>query len=138
MDAPRPAPVFRAQVDEQGRLRPREAGRFAGYLAKLRGRDVEVMVRPERKHRSLSQNAYFHGVVVPCIAEWSGMTQSETKDGLKRRFLLKTVVLPTGEEMETVPSTRDLDMEQFSSFLSECIAWAGQSGCPVPTASEVL
>jgi hypothetical protein len=128
--------TFLARISEQAQLCPVQVGRWQGFLSRFRGRNVEVTVAPERKQRSHSQNAYFHGIVVPCIAAWSGMSLEETKTALKWRFLKRTVVLPTGEEVEYTPSTAKLTVEEFSKFLEECIAWSSQAGNPVPQ-SEV-
>lgn len=138
MDAPKPVPIFRATVDEAGALRPREVGRWAGYLAKLRGKDVEVTVRPERKHRSLKANAYLWGVVYAAASEWSGHDAEELHEVFKGRFLpMRQVVMPTGELLDAPGSTRELDTEAFSEFVNKVIRWLAEQGVHVPDASEV-
>lgn len=138
MDAPRPVPIFRARIDEQGKLVPLEVGRFAGYLAKLRGKDVEVIVRPERKHRSLNANRYYFGIVVAAGSEWSGYEPEEFHQAMKGIHLpRKQLVLPTGELIETLASTHDMDTEAFAEFVNRVIRWLSLNGCPVPEASEV-
>ena len=137
MDAPKPVPIFRAQVHD-GKLVMREHGRWAGYLAKLRDRDVEVIVRPERKHRSMNANRFYWGVVVAAGSEWSGYEPEEFHQAMKGIHLpRKRLVLPTGEEIETLASTHDMDTEAFSEFVNRVVRWLAQQGCPVPDASEV-
>jgi len=138
MDAPKPAPIFRARVDEQGKLVPREVGRWAGYLARFKGRDVEVIVRVERKHRSLKANAYLWSVVYAAAAEWSGHEPKELHQVLKRMFLPPhKLVLPTGEEIEAPGSTRELDTEQFGLYVNKVVRWLAEQGVHVPASSEV-
>ena len=138
MDAARPVPIFRARVNEQGKLCPREAGRWAGFLARLRGRDVEVIVRVERKHRSLNAGRYYWGVVVAAGVEWSGYEPQEFHDAMKAIHLpRKQLVLPTGEILETLATTHDMDTEQFSEFTNRVKRWLAGNGCLVPEASEV-
>lgn len=138
MDSPRPAPVWRARINEQGQLIPREVGRWAGFLSRLRGRDVEVIVRPERKHRSLNAGRYYWGVVVAAGSEWSGYEPQEFHDAMKAIHLpRKQLVLPTGEQIETLASTHDMDTEAFGEFVNRVIRWLLHQGCPVPDASEV-
>ena len=138
MDAPKPVPIFRAKVDEHGRLQALEAGRFAGYMARLRGKVVEVTVRPERKHRSLNANRYYWGVVVAAAAEWSGHEPEEMHEVWKALFLPRVqVLLPTGELVDRPGSTTELDTEQFSDFVNKAIRWLGEQGVPVPASSEV-
>jgi len=138
MDAPRPVPVFRARVDEQSKLVVLEVGRFAGYLGRLRGKPVEVTVRPERKHRSLAANAYLWGVVYAAASEWSGHDAEELHEVFKGRFLpVRQVVMPTGELLDAPGSTRELDTEAFSEFVNKVIRWLGEQGVNVPQSSEV-
>lgn len=138
MDAPRPVPIFRARVNEQGQLQPREVGRWAGFLSRLRGKDVEVIVRPERKHRSLNANRYYWGVVAACGAEWSGHDPEELHEVWKGMFLPRIqYVLPTGELVDRPGSTADLDTEAFSAFVNKVIRWLLEQGVNVPDSSEV-
>lgn len=138
MDAPKPVPVFRARIDDLGHIRPTEVGRFAGYLAKLRGRDVEVIVRPERKHRSLNANRYYWGVVLAAGAEWSGHDAEELHEVFKGRFLpVREIVAPTGEVLTLPSSTADLDTEAFGNYVNAIIRWLAEQGVHVPQASEV-
>jgi len=138
MDAPKPVPIFRARVDDEGKLRPREAGRWTGYLAKLRGRDVEVTVRPERKYRSLKANAYLWGVVYAAASEWSGHDAEELHEIFKRQFLpSRQIVMPTGEVLDAPGSTRYLDTDQFAAFVGKVTRWLAEQGVHVPQSSEV-
>jgi len=138
MDSPRPAPIFRARVDEQSKLVVLEVGRFAGYLSRLRGKTVEVIVRPELKHRSLKANAYLWGVVYAAASEWSGHDAEELHEVFKGRFLpMRQVVMPTGELLDAPGSTRELDTEAFSEFMRKVIVWLAEQGVHVPDASEV-
>lgn len=138
MDAPKPVPVFRAFVDQQGQLRPREVGRWAGFLARLKGKSVEVVVRTERKHRSMKANAFLWGVVYAAGAEWSGYEPEEFHVAMKLLHLpQKEMVLPTGEVIQTVGSTRELDTEQFGAYVNKVVRWLAEQGVPVPSSSEV-
>lgn len=138
MDAPRPVPVFRARIDEMGHIKPAEVGRFAGYLARLRGKNVEVIVRPERKHRSLKANAYLWGVVYAAAQEWSGHDAEELHEVFKGRFLpRRQVLMPTGELLDAPGSTRELDTEAFGEFVNSVIRFLAEQGVHVPQASEV-
>lgn len=138
MEGPRPVPIFRGKVDEQGKLGALEAGRFAGYLARLKGKNIEIIVRPERKHRSLNANRYYWGIVNAAGSEWSGYEPEEFHDAMKGIHLpRKQLVLPTGEVIETLASTHNMDTEAFSEFVNRVVRWLAHQGCPVPEASEV-
>jgi hypothetical protein len=138
MEGPRPTPIFRARVNEQGGLCPVEVGRWFGYLAKMKGKQVEVIVRPERKHRSMSQNRYLWGVVYAAASEWSGHDSEELHQVFKARFLPgRQIVLPTGELLDGPGSTADLSMEDFSAYVSKVIRFLAEQGVHVPSADEV-
>src|SRR5258706_615336 len=133
MEAPRPVPIFRARIDESGHLHLLEAGRWAGYLAKLSNRAVEVILRPERKHRSLNANRYYWGIVVAAGSGWSGYEPEEFHQAMKGIHLpRKQLVLPTGEGVDTLASTHDMDTEAFSDFVNPVGRWLVHQGCPVP------
>lgn len=130
--------MFRAKVNEQGQLAPFEVGRYAGMLARLKGKTVEVIVRPERKHRSMNANRYYWGIVVAAGSEWSGYEPEEFHQAMKGIHLpRKQLVLPTGEQIETLASTHDMDTEAFGEFVNRVVKWLAEQGCYVPASSEV-
>ena len=138
MDGPKPSPIFRGRVDEQGKLQPREVGRFAGHLAKLRGKDVEIIVRRESKTRSQNSNRFYWGVIIAAGSEWSGYEPEEFHVAMKLIHLpRKKLVLPTGEEVETVATTHDLSTEAFGEYINRVVRWLAEQGVVVPLSSEV-
>lgn len=137
--APAPVPVWRARVDENSGLHWRDAGRFAGFLARLRGRDVEVTVRPERKRRSLKQNAWYWAAIVPAVQQYlsEGRTFPLTEE--QTHYLLKFAFIGTEETpLGPVPiSTTTLDVEQYSTFCERIRAHAASEwGLPIPGPEE--
>lgn len=138
MDTPKPSPIFRAKV-QGGALMVREPGRFAGYLAKLQGRDVEVIVRAERKHRSLKQNAWYWVAIVPAVQEYlsDGRTLPLTDE--QTHYVLKSSFIGTEETpLGPVPiSTKTLDVEQFSTYCERIRAHcASEWGFTIPSPEE--
>jgi hypothetical protein len=80
--------------------------------------------------RTLSQNAYLHGVVFVWAAR--GMTEAfgrpvtmlEAKDVLKERFLRVPFVDANGEARCYITrSTAELDKAEMSVFIDNCIQW---------------
>jgi hypothetical protein len=67
-------PIFHGRVTPDARLELRETERTQRrlHLQSLAGRDVEIVIRKERKQRSLKQNAYWHSQVFPLLAEELG------------------------------------------------------------------
>jgi hypothetical protein len=137
-DHPRPAPLFRGHVTEQGQLIVKDLPRWRGYLARFRDKDVSVQVRRESLHRSLQANAYYWAVVLACAAEWSGHDAEELHLAFKARFLrARQVTLPTGEVLEVPASTRELSIEDFSQYVNQVIRFLAENGVAVPTAEEI-
>ena len=71
--------------------------------------------------RSLPQNAYYHGVVVKMVADYTGMRPEEAHEGLKWMFLKER-----GEYMPTVKSTAKLTTKEFIDYIEQCVIWAAE------------
>lgn len=88
-----------------------------------------VEIRKLKDQRTLSQNAFFHGVVCKHIGaalaeHWGGTwTLQTTKAFLKQRFLMNQIVNEsTGEVVaEVVGETSALDIDQMVRFIDQCI-----------------
>lgn len=84
--------------------------------------------------RSLNQNAYYHGVVVPLVME--GLkdigyneikTLSDAHECLKYLFLKKQIPNEsTGEVIEILGSTAKLTTTEFNLFIDQVIRWAAE------------
>jgi len=85
--------------------------------------------------RSLSQNAYLHGVVIPLVLE--GLREAgfedvrdadDAKDVIKGLFLKKKVVnRETGEVLsEIIKDTSDLTTIEMIDFIDEVVRWAAE------------
>jgi hypothetical protein len=128
--------VFGGTVKE-GLLKLDLPARWRGLLGRLEGRRVEVVIRPERKHRSLAANAYLWGVVYAEIAAWSEHTDDEIHEAMKAKFLPgREVMFPTGEILPA-RSTKLLDSTEFSEYVSKVKLWAAEQGLRIPEPNEV-
>lgn len=119
-----------------------EGGQFTGravrdLMRSLEGKRVEVMIRPRRNYRTLSQNNAFHGPVLqPITREMQrlGVTSNlgpgpilaeEVKEFLKGMFLRRQVPNPiTGELVDTFQDTHSMTKSDFADFMTQCIKWA--------------
>jgi hypothetical protein len=107
--------------------------------ARLEGKRVCVSVKRESKKRSSNQNAYYHGVIIQLIGEWTGYTAEETHEMLKWMFLRKQRDgLP-----DTVRSTTSLttvEMEEYHEHIRQwaCLQWKdSDKGGYIPLPNEV-
>jgi hypothetical protein len=90
---------------------------------------VTVTIEREQATRSPQANAYYWGVVVKILAEFTGHTPDETHDVLKLKFLPKDVALATGmgevvAEFVIGGSTRELTVGAFYDYVERIRQWA--------------
>lgn len=118
-------PVFGAHVTADGTLRMKRPLPYRRYLQGLAGREVVVVVREPGEFRSLSQNNYYHGVVIATLAREWGATPATVHADLKREFGIR--------------STATLESGPFEVYLAEVRAWAQtEFGIQIPEPHEVL
>lgn len=97
-------------------------------------RDCELVLVLEKKHatRSLAQNAYYHGVVIAMISEYTGYTPEEAHEICKAKFLPKRVTLADkhGEVTEEIvigTSTTKLNKLQFGEYIEAIRQWTAET-----------
>lgn len=96
-----------------------------------------ISVGRKRALRSLKANAYLW-VIYEIIAEWSGHTKEEVHEAMKAKFLPPgEVVLPTGETLPCLGSTRDKDSLAHSEYISDIKNFCRESGLDIPEPDEV-
>lgn len=97
--------------------------------------DPELLPR-----RSNPENRYFHGVVIPIIAEHIGYSGPEMKEILKAKFLSETRVIDTihgPEEIEYIKPTSSLNTVEFEIFLEKIRQWGSiELGVNIPLPNE--
>lgn len=119
---------------EDGRLTIRNK---AALREALRGmRDGEVTLTIERKHatRSLSQNAYYWGVVVCRLHERledDGWTEDDVHDFLKAKFIPKKLSVVDGngevkDEFVVGGTTTRLNKTEFGDYMNAIRQWAAE------------
>ena len=127
---------FRSSVSPQGTLDIKEPEAWRAELRKHSGHEVFLELKRYRKIRSLNQNSFFHGPVLEHLAEWTGMTTQEVKDGLKERFLGVIRVLPNGKEWRTIRGTSELTTTEWEAFMEKVRAEFAQHGFFIPVPNE--
>lgn len=84
------------------------------------------------KHRSLPQNAYYHGVIVPMVKDgliFMGFNEVKTNEDahevMKHLFLKEKIKSEqTGDEIIIPGSTAKLTTLEFETYLEEIRQWA--------------
>ncbi len=137
-----PLPVFHAEVSEDGRHLfwvDDERQQRVGYLKKLAGKAVDVVVRPHRNQRSLDQNRWWFGIAVPLIAHELGYEKHEHEDvhyALVAKCFGKKYDERIGEDVPKVRSSH-LTTVQFSELMEWAVRFAAKDlGIVVPLPGE--
>jgi hypothetical protein len=122
---------------ENGKLELINPTEYQTYLNTLSG-EVELTVKKRTKKRTLSQNAYYWGVVVKMIAEETGHDSDEIHELMKQMFL-KDLIKIKGEIYETVKSTTELETKGFSlDYIERIKYWAMEKlNLNIPSPDEV-
>lgn len=110
----------------QGKFIPSNTRSFRDAFAFHEGKEVELTVERKKKRRSNNQNAYYHGVVVPMIAQAMGEDSCEdVHNYLKAEFNWKYIVI--GDEEKKFPqSTAKLSTAEFSEYVAKIQRWASE------------
>ena len=96
-------------------------------------RAVSFDVTAHRRKRSMSQNAYYWGVVVPIFGLEFGYTSEETHQTFRGLFLAYE---KNGEKF--TKSTTELTTVEFEDYLHKVRTFASEHGCIIPLPNENL
>jgi hypothetical protein len=107
----------------------------------------EVRLKPRKLTRSLNQNAYYWAAVVQPFAEWlraewgdTSITSEQAHLELKRAVLgvREKVNQKTGEVMELMPPSHNLDTAEFTQFIEGAIKFLAETCSIVVLPSELF
>lgn len=125
------AGVFLGLVRDDGsKLDLDYPAQFKAFIRRFAGDEVEIEVRKRRSRRSTDQNAYWWGVVIPHIAEYTGYTHDEAHEALKVKFLGQEDV---SRGLVRVGSTAKLNTQEFAALVDRVLLWAAEElGVVIP------
>jgi hypothetical protein len=101
-------------------------------LRNFAGMDIELTICKKRKRRSLMQNAYYFGVVLPVVCKGLSdagykVSKESTHEFLKSMFNKKELVNEqTGEILQTIGSTTNITTVQMMEYFQEITIWAAE------------
>ena len=113
-------PSFAGKI-ENGKLILDDREGFGKYLFTLEDKKIQVIVRKYKTSRSLKQNAYYFGVIIPIIADWAGEDDREAiHEALKEKFLK----VRDSKGLKIVQSSAKLTTTEFEIYLGKVKRWA--------------
>lgn len=105
---------------------------FNKKIEELDGKRVAVSLEQKRKNRSLEQNAYYWGVVLASISDFTGYDAEDLHNHFKAHFLKREV-----GNLTTFKSTSHLNTKEFTDYIDKIIRFANQVlGIEIPTPEQ--
>jgi len=112
---------------------PDERGRWAGFLARYKGRRITVTAEAERVRRSKQANDRYWARIVPFYQEWVGEDDKlQAHEDILAQCSKTTRILPTGEVIETIQRSRFKTVEEFQEFTKKAERWLASHGVLIP------
>ena len=116
---------------------------ITNVLKSLDGKFAKITIEERKKNRSLSQNSYYWGVVIPLIVNLfnengNNVDADQVHEFLKAEVgkLNQKLILPDGEIKNVAGSSAKLKTMEFEDYLAKIRAWAAEWGCIVPMPNE--
>lgn len=101
-------------------------------LKSFEGKEFQITVEKKKKSRSLNQNAYYWGVVIPMVRGamhdlGMKLSRQEVHELLKLKFLKKEIINEnTGEVFEYIGGSSELTTTEFMDFIAELQQWSAE------------
>lgn len=128
---------------EQGHISEGCRKSIAAALKSLEGKFTKITIEEKKKNRSLSQNAFYWGVVIPAIVNMfneygNNVDAEQVHEFLKAEVgkLNQKVILPDGEIKTISGSSAILQTLEFEEYLTKIRAWAAEWGVLLPFPNE--
>ena len=113
-----------------GKLILPERNILDNFIRSQRDCDVELILRKQKKTRSLQQNSYYWAVIIKLLSEHTGYSADEMHGVIKWKFVYT----------QDKSSTSDLSTFDYTVFIDEIREWAQQEldvYIPVPNEVEL-
>jgi len=136
---------FNGKVDDDGKFTLNNPKKFKESIKYYRNKNVTITFEKTVKKRSLNQNSYYWGAVIPIIQEGylsAGYryTKDEVHDELKAAFSKgEKINEETGEIKTFIKSTSEHTTLEFMTYIQTIQQWASEDlGVVIPDPGEQL
>lgn len=117
--------TLQAQVkDSTLQLSGDQRERMARFIAKHEDKFMTMTLRQSGKPRSISENNYYHGVVVDMIVQETKQDHESVHEFLRMKFLPRKLVELGDDAFMVATSTTQLNTLEFEDYLTDCRQWA--------------
>lgn len=97
---------------------------------------MTVEIKQHKKTRTGLQNAYYFGVVLKTISEYTGNTVEELHEIFKDKFLPKMEFEGFGVKKEVPVSTTKLNTHEFADYVDNILMLVSEYGLYIPSPGE--
>lgn len=113
-------PVFFGTVKNEKIVLESESSkrRFKERLHQLEGKNVRLSISKRFNKRSIKQNSFYWGAIIPLIADEAGMLDEEVHEALRWMFLKDS-----SKKIPTVKSTAELTKGEFAEYIFHIQVW---------------
>lgn len=132
-----------AAVVENGHLPPSIRQSIINVLRGLEGKRVLLTIKQITRKRSLNQNAFYWGCIIPAVRQMfedAGTTldEEDVHDFLKANVggLKRVIADPAGVRHTVARSTTSLTTIEFEEYLEKVRAWAAAFDVVLPFPNE--
>ena len=130
---------------ENGTLKFKQRSTVLSDISQLKDGEYVMTIERKKRKRSLMQNAYYWGVVVPLVKEGLldvgyRMTTEAVHEYLKGQFSITEIVNErTGEVLKSIGSTSQMTTSQMMDYFAEITQWAAEwLNIQIPQPNEQL
>lgn len=130
---------------KNGKFDLKQRNDFLSDISKLKDGDYILTIERQKKKRSLYQNSYYWGVIVPLVK--SGLTEqgwrvttTQVHEDLKKEFnLIEIVNEKNGEIKRVIGSSTEMSTSQMMDYFAKISQWAAEYlGINIPEPNEQL
>lgn len=117
---------------ENGKPKIARRSEMDEVLQSFEGKEWQLTIEKKKKSRSLNQNAYYWGVVIPMVRAalhdlGMKLSRQEVHELLKLKFLKKEIINEnTGEVFEYIGGSSELTTTEFMDFTAELQQWSAE------------
>lgn len=137
-----PHPFIAVVSEDGGRLHFDQPGAFKDYVKKFAATEVVVTVKKRPARQGSQSMRYYRGIVVPDIAQASGVTDPDDYETVHDALAWKFLRLPDSEfgtPRRRSTKKDDMPQDEMSKFIDDVITFAETSipGCRVRRSEDV-
>ena len=122
---------------KNGKVTFGDRARFNSDVSQYEEKTIEIIVREQKKRRSLNLNAYYWSVAVKLLSEHTGYDKDDMHEILKSMFL-RTRYKIKGIWIDGTKSTTKLTNKEMQGYIEEAKVFASTTlGVYIPDPNEV-